>query len=451
MARNHNQAAEDHVRAARAKAVYLRPYFARALYALLPRCTEEVPTMAVDTHGRLYYNPTFVQACAVDEIATVCLHEIGHVLRRHHERADALGITEATHKIANIAQDCEINDDIAEEVKTLKDISALPGDCMYPSKFGFADNQTWEVYYHLLLDLANKQAAQGKQGDEGSGGSGGDSSKGEDGKGKGSKGDGKGKNGDKSRKHECGSGAHGVPRPWEDKAPSKGGSEGIEDADWKDIERQVAKDIREHSQKGRGTVPGHWVEWADDMLKVERIPWEQELSGAVRWAANDVAGKVTHNYRRPSRRQQAVPNVVFPSMRKPIPSVAFVGDTSGSMSSAALSLVQAVVVDVCAALGASLSFIATDYSAHGVQRTHNGRALEMRGRGGTDMRAGIVAALEEVRPRPDVIIIGSDCDTPWGEDPGVRVIICAIQASEEAIAGCPEWARVIEVFEEGGK
>ena len=163
------------------------------------------------------------------------------------------------------------------------------------------------------------------------------------------------------------------------------------------------------------------------MLRTETIPWDQELQSACRWAINDVSGKVTHNYRRPSRRQQAVPEVVFPSMRRPIPNVVFIGDTSMSMSLDALALVRQVVEDICLALGASLSFVATDSLAHGVQRAHDGRTVEMRGRGGTDLRRGFDAALEDVQPRPDIIVVGSDCDTPWpDEDPGVNVIVCAI-------------------------
>jgi predicted metal-dependent peptidase len=442
-----NPAAEDHVRAARAKAAYLRSYFAHALYALIPIQSDRVPTMSIDKWGRLYYNPTFVLACDVDEIATVCLHEIGHKLRHHHDRAAALGVTEATHMIANISQDLELNDDIADEVRDLKDIKALPGGAVYPSTFGFEDGQVWEVYYARLMDELEKHAD--KMGD-GEGGEGGDGDG--DGQAKGRRGKKPGGANDpaRKRKHKCGSGATGVPQPWEDQAPANGGGEGIEDADWKDIERRVANAIREEHSKGRGTVPGTWVSWADDMLRIETIPWDQELQGAVRWAVNDVSGKVIHNYRRPSRRQQACPDVAFPSMRRPIPNVAFVGDTSGSMSEDALAIVRTVVQDVCQALGACLSFIATDADAHGVQRAHDGRSIEMRGRGGTNMCVGIESAMEDVKPRPDVIIVATDCETPWpDEEPSTRVIICAIEANEHSVEHCPDWARVITVKLDG--
>jgi predicted metal-dependent peptidase len=387
-----------------------------ALYALIPVEQKLCPTMAVDKHGRMYFNPTFSTKLSVDAAATVVLHEVSHRLRRHHERAEAMGITAATAKIAGIAMDLELNDDIADEVSKYGDIAPLPPGAFYPSALGFEDGCSWEEYYGRMLD----QAEQG-------GGGGGGGSSGDD---------------------THGSGAHGVARPWEQPGPSQGGGEGIEDADWQDIERRVAEAIQEEVRKGRGNVAAGWVDWANDILRVERIPWDHELAGAVRWAVNDVAGKVIHNYRRPSRRQQACPDVVFPSMRRRIPGVAFVGDTSASMSGHALSLVRGVVQDVCNALGAALSFIATDAAAYGVQKTTDGRSIEMRGRGGTDMRVGIAAALDEVRPRPDVIVVASDCDTPWpDEEPPVRVIVCAIEASDDAIAAIPSWAKTIIVNE----
>jgi predicted metal-dependent peptidase len=424
--------AEAQVRAGRAKAAYLRPYFSHALYALIPVHSDEVPTMAVDKWGRLYFNAEFVLACDVDELATCCIHEIGHVLRHHHERAEALGVTIATHMVANIAQDCELNDDIAEEVKARKDLHELPPGAMYPSRFGFSDGQTWEVYYELLMNELEKHKPTID------GGAGGDGD-----------GDGKRKGAARKRSHKCGSGATGVQQPWEQPGPSSGGGEGIEDADWRDIERHVASEIRDEAAKGRGTVPGAWISWAEEVLRIEQIPWDQELAGAVRWAVNDAAGKVIHNYKRPSRRQQAMPDIVFPGMRRPVPSVALVGDTSGSMSEKDLSLVRGVIQDVCEAVNAALTFIATDAAVHGVQRVTDGSAAEMRGRGGTDMCVGIQAAIDDVQPRPDVIIVATDCETPWPAiEPEVPIIVCAIGAHETSVAAIPQWARVIIVKED---
>lgn len=358
---------------------------------------------------------------------------------------------------------CEINDDLRAELNERKDMPQLPPGAWYPEMIGCPEDQVWEVYYAHMMDHIEKLAKDlGLDGD-GDGGdqeSGGDCASGDKsgppqkgaGKSQGSKGkNGKqpspgGDGGARNRRHQCGSGADGVKRKWEDGDPSRTGTDGVSDADWRDVERHVAQSIREQEEKSRGTVPGHWVEWADNVLRPERIPWDVELAGALRWAMNDVAGMVLHSYRRPSRRQNAVPEVVLPTMRRPVPRVAIVGDTSGSMSGDDLALVRGTVSDICAALGATVIFIATDADVHGIQNVQDGRNAEMRGRGGTDMRVGIECALTDVRPKPDVIVVLSDCETPWPEeDPGTRVVIGAIRTNDHALSNCPEWARVIRI------
>jgi hypothetical protein len=52
------------------------------------------------------------------------------------------------------------------------------------------------------------------------------------------------------------------------------------------------------------------------------------LAAEVRSAVAAVAGKVDYTYRRPSRRAHLNPEVVLPTLRRPIPDVAIVCDTS---------------------------------------------------------------------------------------------------------------------------
>lgn len=471
-----DQAAAEKLRGARARAAFLRWYFRHALYALVPRESRGVPTCGVDQFGRLYYNPSFVHSVTVEELAAVMLHEIGHVLRRHHERARALGVTEATQHIAQIATDCELNDDLRDEIAERKDLPALPGKPWFPADIGCEDNQVWEVYYAHIMDhceaLAKEISEQlgssddggdgpeqsGNRADDGKSGSGQGSGQKKNKSGKGGGSQNQHSNGNWNGRHKCGSAAHGVKQPWEDPSPSQGGGEGVDNADWRDIEKRVARDIRDEAKKSRGTVPGHWVEWADDVLRPVRIPWEQEIAGEVRWAINDVAGLVIHTYRRPSRRQSAVPDVLLPSMRRPVPVVAIVGDTSGSMSEEDLALVRGTVSDIAQAMGATVAFIATDAAVHGgVQRVHDGRHAVLAGRGGTDMRVGIECAITEVVPRPDVVVVITDTYTPWPEEePPVRVIVAAVRPAHdslvggfgESIAGVPEWAKVVVVHKD---
>lgn len=421
--------AEEKVRAARAKAAFRRPYLGHALYALIPRQASECPTMGVDRWGRLYFRPSFVRGHDVDTLASVLLHEIGHVLRRHADRCEALGVTEATAKIANIACDCEINDDLRDELARLRDLPALPGAPFFPATIGCRDGDVLEVYYAHLMDQPRKDGA---------------------GTGQGGRGIGKGKWASNASGHDCGSAAHGVQRSWEAGDPASGrDAEGVTDADWRDIERRVAKEIREavKDPKTRGTVPGHWEEWAEEILRPHKIPWDVELAAAVRHAISDVAGAIIHTYRRPSRRQQALPDVVLPAMRRPVPFVAVPYDTSASMSADDLALVRGTVSDICESLGAEIVAYPVDAAVQAeVSRVRDGADIQVVGRGGTDMRVGIDYAVESLVPSADVIVVLTDCETPWpAEEPPVRVVIGAIDASPEAIAACPEWATVIEI------
>jgi predicted metal-dependent peptidase len=423
-----DKAAERKVRAARGKVSFLRPYFSHGVFSLVLVESERCPTMAVDIHKRLYFNPGFVRRHDVGQLCTVILHELGHVLRGHHARARSLGVTSMTHHIANCAQDAELNDDLRDEAEIRGDISPLPEGAIYPSRFGCPDHKPWEYYYMHARDNCIVVAV-GSDGNVSTGGSSADEAEGHV----------------IPMPHDCGSGAHGVSRPWELGDPATSGAEGVSDADWRDVQRLTAEAIADR-QRTRGDVPAGWTEWASDLLRPRTIPWDQELSSGLRWAIHDVAGDVLHSYRRPSRRQSASPDIILPSMRSPRPFVCVVGDTSGSMDATDLAYVRGVVRDICLAMNARIAFLATDADVHeGVQLVQDGRDITLAGRGGTDMRVGIEYALSRLRPRPDVLVVISDCETPWPDKaPLIRTIVCAIGNSSD-IQKVPSWARLIRV------
>ena len=92
-----DRAAEQKIRAARGKAAFCRRYFDSALYAHILVESPTCPTLSVDQHRRLYYNPKFVHALTIPQLATCLLHEIGPSLRwaaadvRRNERNDGGG------------------------------------------------------------------------------------------------------------------------------------------------------------------------------------------------------------------------------------------------------------------------------------------------------------------------------------------------------------------------
>ena len=125
------------LQAARVRAAYQRAYFAPALFNLVPVATDQIASMAVDVHWRLYYNEEWLAAHTVEENAAVMLHEIGHLLRDHEARRKASGAVD--ERRWNTAGDCEINDDLIAEGLP------LPGDPPLPGNYGFKAGESAEI------------------------------------------------------------------------------------------------------------------------------------------------------------------------------------------------------------------------------------------------------------------------------------------------------------------
>jgi len=240
----------------------------------------------------------------------------------------------------------------------------------------------------------------------------------------------------------CGSCATGQPEPWEDGPPAEG-SPGISRAEAELIRRDVARQIAEAS-RSRGTIPGHWARWAEEKLR-PKVDWRRELATAVRHAMADVAGASDYSYRRPSRRQGQVGNgkVVLPSLRRPVPAVAVVVDTSGSVDDAMLAQALAEVSGILKALGQreGVHVLAVDAAVHTCRRVFRPDQVHLGGGGGTDMGAGL-AAVARLQPRPQVAIVITDGNTPWPDAAprGLRVIVAL---TEDKIA--PSWAKKVIV------
>ncbi|GAA3367590.1 VWA-like domain-containing protein [Streptomyces sannanensis] len=378
--------------AARYRAASDRPYLASALYALTVVPRPEVPTMGVDRHWRCYVSPAFVDATPVPELAGVWVHEVAHLLRDHHGRADRLPAADQRdrHRV-NVAQDCEINDDL------LSDGLRLPEGRMEPRLFGLPEGQLFEAYLGQL-----PPHVQGP---------------------------------------DCGSGAHGRPVPWE--LQGSAGPARLGEVEAQALRRHTAEAMRAH-QRSRGTLPAGWQRWVEEILE-PTVDWRQALSGAVREAAAWAGGAVDYTYRRPSRRTPALRGVVLPSLRRPLPRVAVVIDTSGSMGDAELAAALAEVTGVLREVGVRgnrVTVLACDAGVHAVSRVTATEQITLGGGGGTDMRVGIDSALA-ARDRPNIVIVLTDGFTPWPDEvPSCRLIAALISA------GAPEppnWVETVRI------
>lgn len=380
--------------AARFKAAEARPYLASALYALTVVPSAAIRTMAVDRHWRCYVAAAFVDATPVAELAGVWIHEVAHLLRDHHGRAARLPAADQRDRLRiNIAQDCEINDDL------LADGLALPEGRMEPRLFELPAGGMFEAYLPGIPASPPHTA-------------------------------------------ECGSGAHGTPMPWD--LGEGAGPARIGPVEAEALRRQTAQAMRAH-QRTRGRLPEGWQRWARELLE-PTVDWRRALSGAVREAAAWAGGAVDYTYRRPSRRTPALGGrVVLPSLRRPLPRVAVVIDTSGSMGeeelAAALGEVTGVLREV-GVRGNRVAVLACDADVHAVSRVTSSEQVTLAGGGGTDMRVGIRAALA-APDRPNIVVVLTDGYTPWpDESPSCRLIAALIGA---AAPQPPAWVETVRV------
>lgn len=245
----------------------------------------------------------------------------------------------------------------------------------------------------------------------------------------------------------CGSCAHGHQEPWEEGPPGESGVPGITQAEAEIIRRRVAEEIRRiaESSRDRGTVPGHWARWAEEMLR-PRVDWRRELASTVRQALADVAGAADYTYRRPSRRQ--VPDVILPGLRQPVPRVAVVVDTSGSISDTQLATAVAEVAGILRAAGhrEGVHVFAVDSAVQAAGKAFTTQQVSrlLAGGGGTDMGVGLEAA-SKLRPQPHLTVVITDGHTPWPAEPPRdcgRVVVLLVGDGES-----PEWAKVIRMEE----
>lgn len=395
-------------RLARLVAAETMPYFMHALFAASPVAAPGLGTFAVDRRWRLYMDPDLLvgaTAWSPQVAGAVLLHETGHLLRAHAERAEALP-QPYNHVGWNLAGDAEINDDL------LAAGAPLPDGVVTPHALGCEDGGLAEDYYRTLMDAT----ADGGLPDDGSAGCG------------------------------SGSGSGTVDGECGDADDGEGWQSGIDDAEGDLVRRRVAEAVkaseRDYGGSGRGVAPAGLRRWASDVLAPPVIPWSRVLRAAVRRAVADQAGRADYTYSRPSRR--TVPGLIKPAMRGPAVLVSIVVDTSGSMSQADLDAAMGEVKGVLRSSGVArdqVRVVSCDAASGTVTRVRSVSAVHLSGGGGTDMRVGIEAALS-VRPVPHVVVVLTDGFTPWPDHPGpARLVVGIVGATVPA--GVPEWATTV--------
>jgi predicted metal-dependent peptidase len=388
----------DGLAAARLWATDRFPYLATGLFGTEVVAAAGSGTVSVDENWRMRADPDLTAGWTAAQLGSVLVHHVCHLLRSHGERAQAFGVTSHDARRWVRAADAEINDDLIPAGLE------LPGRPVLPRDLGAPDGLLAEQYFEAST---TDRSAQGR----GEGEAAGDWL-------------------------DCGSGADGVPRPDD-------GPPGLPAWQADLLRRQVAQDVIAHA-KLAGTVPGGLLRWAEEILS-PKVNWRKVLAAELRRAVAEVSGAVDYSYRRPSRRAAVAGNVVLPALRRPVPEVAVVCDTSGSMTEDLLTAALAEVEGLLRALGMArqVRVLACDTAVGPAQRVSSARQVKLVGGGGTDMGTGIAAAAA-LRPRPAVTVVLTDGYTPWPSQApkGTRVVVGLLGPGAP---DAPSWARAVRV------
>lgn len=386
----------DHTRlaAARLRAAEAQPFLAMALYALTAVADPSQPTFGVDERWRLYVNPQRLREWPVAALAGVLLHEVGHVVRDHAGRARTVAaVGEFSRHLWNLAADAEINDDlIAAGI-------SLPPKPVTPGLLGMPPDKVAEFYY-AGLTRAPAVPPDGP---------------------------------------DCGPGCHGQ----DDRADSPLLPAGLSGAEALLLRRRVAEEITRIAAQRPGAVAGGWMRWAEAALHPQ-LDWRRLLAAKVRSSTAAVSGATDYSYARPPRRR--VPQVVLPSLQRPVPRVAVIVDTSGSVTDDLLTLAWTEVHGCLRSLGIRrdmLTVYAADVAVHRLTGPPR-RQVALIGGGGTDMAVAIGTVLA-ARPMPNLVVVITDGLTPWPPAQPSREVVVALLPTAVPRPAPPSWAHVVEV------
>lgn len=427
-------------------AVQLCDVYAPAISALTPVRNDNIPTMCVDKYYRVYFNANKLFEwkdmaeqvsketpchCGATEhhplayIAGVIYHEAQHPLRRHHLRAESLGVNKDSARRWNYATDCEINDEAIELFQQLfKDknpntnspgipLICLPPGVVLPSHYELPDHLSAEEYYYQLPEVA-----------EGAGSLDG-----------------------------CGSGCTGQEGSWELGPPSDQ-SPGVSHGDAIYIQKDVSKNIIKAAGRGIGAL-NSMLDWAKSNLPKSQYNWRKEMAKVMRCMVSRLTfGFKRSDYTRLHKDSAAVNyNVIYTDKVGVDINLAVIMDGSGSMgfgnrARQAVAELQKIIKTA----RAKVTFFMGDTEAGELQEVKSLAHVKFTGGGGTSMKRvvsqSLVRALQKRKKKPNMVILITDGETDWPskEDMmGIPLLICIVNENKKVSWGdpIPSWAKAV--------
>lgn len=408
------------IMAARIVAQMRWPYISSVLFnlRLVETNSPHLPTMAVDAGWRLYYSPDFVMQESAESLATVLIHESMHCLMAHNERFETLSENNKNPYLWNICADCAINQ-ILDDAKMSWTESITPVRYSNYEDTGINSSMITETAYANLLKWIKDNRAESEL---------------------------------RFSPGDCGSAAGGIGREYE-LAKRDAESPSMDVEQQKGARDRVAGAILS-GNTDRGNLPAGLLRWAEDHLDPQ-VNWQKQLGVSLRRSVANIAGRRDYSYMRPSRRQEAMrligSSVLLPSLRQPAPpKVSVVVDTSGSIGDDDLRKFLGEIAGIVKAVGfaGGIKVIACDAQAYPAQvfkSANQLEKLELQGGGGTDMCAGIDAALNQ-RQKPDVIVVITDGYTEWPTNqPRACDHFIVVLTNEGQVSAVPGWMRTVVI------
>ena len=385
------------------------PFFGEFMFRFHYYETDSIPTMAVNsTKGNInfYYNPEFLhgggmkpkigkdgkpiiifddqgnptydengqvqiemeprEALTKQEIESVLVHEIMHLIRLHHERSLE------DHYIFNIAADMLINNDILTLKIGRRDMK-LPEGGVYldmAKKEGYDGAEVSEPLYNWLLDKREEYAQKyGQSGDLAQDGN-------QQGQGSGS-GDQEDQNGQGQGGKQTGPGGDSV---FDTIFGSKIDEHDVMDES-DEMAKQAIEDAIENAKvRSWGNMSGSAVDRLRELIKPAKLPWKVLLRRFLSSFVYDHGPHVENTWSRRNRR-----GYPLPGSRKLNNRIVIAVDTSGSISNDELNSFFAEIEKIVKDTG-QIIMVQCDtqiVDVHNNYKRGDYKKIQIRGRGGT--------------------------------------------------------------------
>ena len=455
---------------------------------LLPPSFAQKNIICIDNNYRIFYDADFLRSLSLRALAEIIIHEIWHLLREHTERtANLLGtnpedfstpVREVLLNILNVFQDAEIN----QHFNYISD-SYVMQEGILPEHVGGTFGETFEQMFvrkwpeiKEILENILKQELNAERKDSSE------------------KLDSQQGSFPLSRESSVFSKA-GIPTTELDKLSPEQLSRLLtlmsqnlsyrsldmhrpDLQSWPEIQRllrehslekplpelfkraiqqKVAQDLinlsKRFSMRGSGFSPSI-LRWAAETIAPARIPYPQVFASVVsRYLSLTQHSHRRLSFARPSRRQ--IPGFLLPGMLGTRYRVAFLLDTSGSVSDEELGMYLQELRSLMRTYGnlCEVTYYCADSTIQNQARVHladlKPERLRLIGGGGTNLDIAILQIAGEQRP-PQILFVLTDGETPWPpkKPPTIEYIVIGLTRPPSQNFPIPEWAdRIIELYD----